>query len=310
MAEPSIFEELDNNSQNLFDVALYIDEAYYACNMIFAIIGILFNLLVISIIVLSKELHLRRVLLWLGTGVSNILILVSYLMISQSVLWGSSSSIRTLCIWFAIFSTIIQSWNIFFAALERHMYINHPKLHNSIFNTTTSIVVVQLSPFILLFLVFGTMMNLHIFQEMELFNLLNFKLIGSFVFGLLPLLLAVQVVLMRTLTNEECHSTTTTNVCHQPNSEPINRLDFKAAQTYLFLVKMHLFFHVVKLIPYILIFICLHPISEHSSGSGAECSSFIKGFYFTSSIMGCIHSSIANPVSFFLLAITAQEVEQ
>lgn len=100
MAEPSIFEESDNIPKHLFRVVFYIEEAHNASSTIFGIIGMIFNLLVISIIVLSRELHLRRVLLWPGTGVSNILILVSYLMISIRPAAGKltvHSGSRALC---------------------------------------------------------------------------------------------------------------------------------------------------------------------------------------------------------------------
>jgi len=65
-----------------------------------------------------------------------------------------------------------------------YMCINHPKWHK-ILVTTTSIIVVQLSSFILLFLVLG-LANIPIFQELfqnKFFSSWGFKLVGSLFVG-------------------------------------------------------------------------------------------------------------------------------
>jgi len=306
--ENSPKSSLFDSHQYLFDVVLYIDDVHYVFNIIFALVGIPINLLIMGVIVLFKRFHLPRNFIWLGIGMSNVLILASHLLIVQSILWGSSLSTRALHIWFVVLSDAVQTWNVFFAVLERHVCIHYPKWHKILF-TTTSITVAQLSSFVILFLVFG-ITQLQIFQDIFMsgvFSSWHFKLIGSIIFGFLPFCLVGQAAIMRTTCHRNVPSIETDNDhVIQPKTSNTNfilignnlisRLDFDAAQSFYFLVKMHLILMVIILIPFVLIFICLQQVSEQ------ECSPFIQGFYYTSNLLDCLHSSIANPVAFVLLS--------
>ncbi len=140
--------------QNLFDAVHYIDDFLYICDLVSVTIGIPLNLVVIGTILLLKRLHLQRNFIWIGIGTSNIIILASHLTADLFVRLGSSASARALSIWFVALSTATQTVNISFAHLERYMCIYHSKWHK-ILLTTTSIIAVQLSSFVLLFLVVG-----------------------------------------------------------------------------------------------------------------------------------------------------------
>jgi len=60
---------------HIFDAVHYIDDFMYICGIVFFLISVPLNLILIGAIVLLKRLHLPRILLWLGTGFSNIFIL-------------------------------------------------------------------------------------------------------------------------------------------------------------------------------------------------------------------------------------------
>jgi len=129
------------------------------------------NLVVIGAILFLKRLHLQRNFTWIGIGLSNIIILASHLMADLIVRFGSSASTRALSIWLFAPSTANQTVNIFFAHLERDMCIDHPKWHKILF-TATSIIVVQLSSFVLLFLVLG-LTNISILKDLFLNQLFS-----------------------------------------------------------------------------------------------------------------------------------------
>ena len=313
---------LFDTHQYLFDVVLYIDEAHHAATMIFAIIGVVFNLLLMAVVVFSKELHHRRIFIWLGIGFSNILVLSSHVLLSKSVVWGSSSSERSLYFWFVTLSVVVQMFNVFYAALERHVCINYSNLHQTAVFSTISIILVQLTSYIPVFIVLG-ILNINYFKELShplAFESWYFQLVTSLFFGfMLPIYLFGQMVLTKNKKNqdepsietgiqqpnlnneEEAHETKSKSpmVVLIGNNE-ISRLDFKAAQNFYFFVKMHF------------IFICLHNKKVSSSenqepaGSEDECSFVIKAFYFTGAFLDCFYSSIANPAAFLFFTLVKE----
>jgi len=299
--------------------------------MIFAIIGVVFNLLLMAVVVFSKELHHRRILIWIGIGVTNILVLSSHVLLSKSVVWGSSSSERSLCFWFVTLSVVVQMFNVFYAALERHVCINYPNLHQTAVFSTFSIILVQLTPYIPVFIVLG-ILNINYFKELSqplAFESWHFQLVTSLFFGfVLHFYLFGQIVLTKTKKNRDEPSIETGNqqpnlknqeAAHQTKSKnpmdvlignnEISQLDFKAAQNFYFFVKMHFIFMALKLILLIRIYICLHNKKVSSSenqgpaGSEDECSFVIKVFYFTGALLDCFYSSIVNPAAFLFFTL-------
>jgi len=297
--------------------------------MIFAIIGAVFNLLLMAVVVFSKELHHRRIFIWLGIGISNILVLSSHVLVSQSVVWGSSSSERSLCYWFVILSLVVQMFNVLYVALERHICTNYPELHKKAMFSAISIFLVQLTSYIPIVIVLG-ILNLNHLKKLSLplaFGSWHFKLVGSLLFGfMLAFCLCGQMVLTKTKKNQDepsietgdqqphhlniqkpTHQTTRKSSIVRIGNNEISRLDFKAAQNFYSFVKMHFIFMALKLILFIRIFICLDKQVSSSEnqepGSEAECSFVIKVFYFTGAFLDCFYSSIANPAAFLFFTL-------
>jgi len=182
----------------IFDAVHYIDDFMYISNIVFFLIGIPLNLMVIGAIVLLKRLHLPRILLWIGTGFSNIFILTTGLMVSLSVRLGSPSSTRTLFFLLAVFSFSYQTLNIIFAQLERHVCINHPILHKKLF-TTLTIPIIQLLSFLVFISILIGITNLEVFREFlaQFFSSWYFTLVATIVFGILPIFLIGQLAVSR-----------------------------------------------------------------------------------------------------------------
>jgi len=298
--------------------------------MIFAIIGVVFNLLLMVVIASSKELHCRRILIWLGIGISNILVLSSYVLMSQSVVWGSSSPEQSLCYWFVMLSVVVHMFNVLYAALERHICINYPEWHKTAVFSTISVILVQLTSYIPIFLVLG-ILNRTNFKEMSqpltFGSYWHFQLGGYVFFILLLFCLCGQMALFRPKINGDKPSIETGNQQTQLNvrkptfqttsksstvligNNENSLLDFQAAKNFYFFVKLHLIFIALKLIPYIRILICLESEqlfpSENRAPqwSEAECFSFIKAFYYFSAFLDCVYSSIANPASFLFCTL-------
>jgi len=300
--------------QNIFDAAYYIDDFLYICDLISVTIGIPLNLVVIGAILLLKRLHLQRNFTWIGIGTSNIIILTSHLMVDLSVRLGSSASVRALSIWFVALSRATQTINISFSHLERYMCINHPKWHRTLF-TTTSIVVVQLSSFILLFLVLG-LTNIPLFQELflnRLFSSWGFKLVGTLFIGLLPMCLAGQIAVMTTQTRKDNpDSVEKQNDGKKIKSSShfvvvgnnrVSRQDFNAAQHTFFMSNVYILFQTLKFISFALVIGCVirtySSIEEIYNGS---CASVVQGFYYTSGISSVFYSVILDPVAFVTLS--------
>jgi len=296
--------------------------------MIFAIIGIVFNSLLMAVVVLSKELHHRRVFIWLGIGISNILVLSSHMLISQSVVRGSSFSERSLCYWFVILSIVVQMFNVFYAALERHFCINYTKLHSTAVFSTFSIILVQLTSYIPIFvLVILNWINFEgLSQPLHFGSYWHFKLVCGVLFGLLPFFLCGHLALTKPKTNRDEPSLETGN--QQPHlnhrkatdqttskiltvltrDNETSQLDFEAAKNFYFFVKLHFIFMALKLIPFVRILICLEskqvlPLGNQAPGSEVECFTDIKAFFFASAFLDCFYSSIANPAAFLLFIL-------
>jgi len=224
----------------------------------------------------------------------------------------------------------VQMFNVFYAALERHICINYPSLHKTAVFSTISIILVQSTSYIPVCIVSG-ILNLNTFKELSdplVFDSWYFQLISSLLSGfMLPFYLFGQMVLTKTKKNRDEPSIETGN--HQPNlnneeeahqttskspmvvligNNEISRLDFKAAQNFYFFVKMHFIFMALKLFLLIRIFICLHNKKVSSSesqepGSEDECFFVIKAFYFTGAFVDCFYSSIANPAAFLFFTL-------
>jgi len=75
----------------------------------------------------------------------------------------------------------------------------------------------------------------------------------------------------------------------------ISGLEVGAKQTFHYLAYMYLIFMAPTLISFISVLICLQV-------SSSSCSIFVVAFYHIGVIMSCLHSGIANPVSFVLLS--------
>jgi len=301
--------------QNLFDAVHYIDDFLYICDLISVIIGIPLNLVVIGAILWLKRLHLQRNFIWIGIGTSNVTILASHLVTELLVRLGSSASARALSMWFVALSTATQTVNISFAHLERYMCINHPKWHKILF-TTTSIIVVQLSSFVLLFLVLG-LTNIPIFQEHFLnrfFSSWGFKLVGSLFMGLFPLCLACQITIMRTPTRSKDNSDpvekSNRNRANKSSSHflvvgnnRVSRQDFNAAQNTFLLSKVYLLFQTLTFISVALVISCvIRDYSPVEETHDRKCSSFVQGFYYTCGISSVFYSSMVDPVAFVTLS--------
>jgi len=300
--------------QNLFDAVHYIDDFLYICDLISVTIGVPLNLVVIGAILLLKRLHLQRNFIWIGVGTSNIIILASHLMADLFVRLGSSASARALSIWFVALSTATQTLNISFAHLERYICINHPKWHKILF-TTTSIFVVQLSSFVLLFLVLG-LTNIPIFQDLflnRLFSSWGFKLVGTLFMGLLPLCLAGQIAVMRTQTRKDNRDSVEKEDSNSKvissshfvvvGNNRVSQQDFNAAQNTFFMSKVYLIFQTSILISVALVICCV--IGAYSSVEEThdrKCSSLVQGFYYTCGISSVFYSSIVDPIAFVTLS--------
>ncbi len=196
---------------------------------------------------------------------------------------------------------------------------------------TISIILVQLTPYIPVFIVLG-ILNINYFKELSqplAFESWYFQLVTSLLFGfMLPFYLFGQMVLTKTKKNRAEPSVETGNQqlhlnieepsTHQTTSKSsiilignneISKLDFKAAQNFYFFVKMHFIFMALKLILLIRIYICLHNKKVSSSenqgpaGSEDECSFVIKVFYFTGALLDCFYSSIVNPAAFLFFTL-------
>jgi len=300
-------------SINLFDAVHYIDDFLYVSDIISVTIGIPLNLMVIGAILWIKRLHLQRNFIWIGIGTSNITILASHLMADLFVRLGGSASTRALSIWFVALSTAIQTVNISFAHLERYMCLNHPKWHKILF-TTTFIIAVQLSSFVLLFLVLG-LTNIPIFQELflnQLFSSWGFKLVGSLFMGLLPLFLAGQIAVMGTKTRQdnpdsvEKHNSNNMDKSSSHfvvvGNNRVSRQDFNAAQNTFLTSKIYLVFQTSILISVALVIGCVFKAHSSVEEAHSKCSSFVQGFYYTCGISSVLYSSIIDPIVFVALS--------
>jgi len=227
-------------------------------------------------------------------------------------------------------SIFVQMFNVFYAALERHICINYPELHKTALFSTFSITLVQLTSSISIVIVPG-ILNLDNFKELSqplAFGSWHLQLAGSFFFGLLlPFCMCGKMRLTKTKTNRDEplneNIISHLNINHQPmknqkiskssivliGNNEISQLDFKAAQNFYFFAKLYLFFTALKVIPFIFIRICLkineQVLSSENQApkSHAECSSVIKAFYFFCALSNCFYSSIANPAAFLFFTL-------
>jgi len=186
---------------HLLDTVHYIDDFLCTWYITFAVIGIPLNLLLIGAILFFTQLHLPRNLTWLGIGLSNVCLLIAYIVLTVSIRWGSSPSIRSFCTWLIALSIASQSLIFLIALLDRHIFMIYPKWHMS-YVTIGRIVVVQVGCYFSVFL-FGNV-NLHFFGQFmsNFFCSGSFTMIGSTIMGLFPLLLIGQLVIMKTKTHQ------------------------------------------------------------------------------------------------------------
>ena len=307
----------------ILDIAHYLnDEILYACRMTPAVIGITFNLLIIGTMIFVKRLHLPMNFTWLGIGISNICLLTSILATNlSSVQWKSSSSTRSLCAWFVTLSIANQSLSFFTSLVERQIFMTFPKWHSR-HVTIVRLTVVQLSCSILLFLL-GNMVNLPVFGEFlpQFFTAWNYGMMGTFILGLLPIILIGQMAIMKTKTYKHYPSIEVVHMQpRSPRQQPIyrvkrkrvlinnhrvNALDVEATQNVYFMGKVYL----ISIAPTIILFLISSICFRISDGvpkttddvNDSKCSSFIRVFYY-STVLLCIHSGIVNPIIYVYLS--------
>ncbi len=217
---------------DIFDAVQYIDDFIYICDVIFFLIGIPLNVIVIGAIVLLKRLHLPRILLWLGTGFSNILILSTGLMVSLSVRVESSSSTRILFFLLVVFSFCYQTLNIIFAQLERHVCIYHPNWHKKLF-TTTTIPIIQVTSFLVPISMLIGIANLEAFQEFisKFFSSGYFTLIATILLGALSIGLIGQLAVSRVLVPQNKYTPVEITSKIHPSPQSIFSIDEKKGTT-------------------------------------------------------------------------------
>jgi len=291
---------------------------------------------VIGAIVLLRRPHLTRNFAWIGIGISNIFSLVTVMAVGLSVRWESSASTHALCSWFVPLSIATQILNFMLAKVERHIAITYPHWHKS--HATPIIVTAVQFASLLLIVVMGLVFNFQLFEEFvsKIFSCTwTFKLVGSIIFGVLPLCLTCQVIVgtrTRILSIEinypgnaavELDNLRGVSPVEQDNvddlspgtqnNEPaeqrsyfvrignnlVSRLELSAAQTVDIITALYLLFVITPVfISFVVVSICL----QTSSSSSSDCSSFIGGFYYTGGILNSLYSGIVNPVAFGLVS--------
>ena len=303
---------------HFLDTVHYIDDFLCAWYITFAVIGIPLNLLLIGVIIFSKQLHLPRNFTWLGIGLSNVCLLAAYIVLTVSIRWGSSSSIRSFCTWLIALSIASQSLIFLIALLDRHIFMIYPKWHMS-YVTIGRIMAVQMGSYFSVFL-FGNV-NLKIFGEFmsNFFCSGSFTMIGTTIIGLFPLLLIGQLIIMKTKTQQHYPSIEVVHV--KKNIFPKQKRNREYRKSYFLLInnqqvspqevettkciflmgKIYLIFMVPRMILFAMVSLCVLISSapgsfSESNVADAHCFSFIKVFYYTSAFL-CIDSGFVNPLS-------------
>lgn len=318
---------------NILDTANYIqDDFLYFCHIIMVTIGIPFNILVIGIIVFFKRpYHLPRNFTWLGIEISNIFLLGTHLMEHLYVRWWSSSPSRGLSTWLVPLSFAVQMCHFLLIAVpERFIFLTYPNWHKRRI-TTRFILTLQFGSYLFIFMVLvGVMMNLENYEEYmtQLISSWNFKLIASFILGFFPVILIVQVGFVRFKTKQNFQNIKVINLnslfeeqqqdcemigtddnqhqrisflVHMEDTQQANPLELEAARSVYFITKVYLLFMAPICISFYIVSACLQDNADHYDDN-VNCSSYIRGFYYTAGLLSCFHSSIVNPgLVFYLL---------
>jgi len=173
-------------------------------------------------------------------------------------------------------------------------------------------------------------MNLGNYEEYmsQLISSWNFKLIGSFILGFLPIILTVQVGFMRLKTKQNFQNIKVINLdslfeeqrqggemiwtddnqhkrtsflVHIGDTRQSDPLELEAARSVYFITKVYLLFMASIFISFYIVSACLQDNADDYD-EDVNCSSYIRGFYYTAGLLSCFHSSIVNPgLVFYLL---------
>lgn len=181
----------------------------------------------------------------------------------------------------------------------------------------------QLSCSILLFLL-GNMVTLPVFGEFipQFFTAWNYGVMGTFILGLLPIILIGQMTIMKSKTHkhypciEVVHMQQPRNPGQQPiyrvkrkcvliKNQRVNALDVEATQNVYFMGKVYLISITPAIILFVISSICFQISDGIPKTAGdaydSKCSSFIRVFYYCTVLL-CIQSGIVNPTIFAYLS--------
>jgi len=169
----------------------------------------------------------------------------------------------------------------------------------------------------------GNIVNLPVSSEFlsQFFSSWNYGMMGTFILGLLPIVLIGQMAIMKTKTHKHYPSIEVVHRQHrsrgqQPiyrvkrkcvliKNERVNALDVEATQNVYFMGKVYLISIAPTIVLFVISSICFQ-ISDGipktaSDDYDSKCSSFIRVFYYCTVLL-CIHSGIVNPTIFVYLS--------
>ena len=108
----------------IIDVSLYMENCLTITHILCTFIGIPYNILVMTTIICCRRFHSSRHFTWLGTGFSNVLILVYYMTESLAVSLESPIA-GQICAWLFGLPQSSLVLNHFLSLLERYLSLKH-----------------------------------------------------------------------------------------------------------------------------------------------------------------------------------------
>lgn len=130
--------EDSNITVSLLNPVFFMDKYLASIHILFAALGVPFNLLVAGIIIFVKRLHSPRNFIWLGIGMSNIFILISFVLevcfskMDSSQSWFYFSKMSGLP-----FGSLIINFHL--SLLKRYVSIHYHSWHKK--NVTNQMIV-------------------------------------------------------------------------------------------------------------------------------------------------------------------------
>ncbi len=296
----------------------------FACYITFGVIGIPANLAVIGTIIRWRRLYFPRNIMWLGVGISNVANLTCFLLRVLFIWWGNSWSTQARLSWFCGLFSASRLLIMLLSSLERHVYLNYSSWYKSHISNRL-LLALQSSCFFLVFFMaaaFSQMPNdsNEDFQS-GFFTSSNFKTIGTILIGLFPICLTGLFMTARFKIIQENPSIEMAKLGAAPDARPddggemagtpafkqpnyfvlignkrLSRLEAEAADSVNFSLILFLVIMLPPLVLYSISSACVHIMSANVD----TCIPYAWYFFYTSTFLNALYSSIVNVIFFVL----------